>query len=174
MAAGIRIFHVECFPPLGLITDTHTHHSARDWWPLKEWEIVLYLFTCALSKPQWCVSVACTWSLAEGRGLLWALVIKSPYNSLRTFQGHLLLPCVHVLKLSCELHIFTIVSVQPTSQWAEQATLTVLNPHSNPFYRYENRFLSSKALTPGSDTKVCALSSVMRIESAVSVLHGGD
>lgn len=150
MASGIRIFHVERFPPLGLITDTHTHHSAEDWWPLKEeWEIVLCLFTCALSKPRWCVSVACTWSHTEGRGPRWALVLKSPYNSLRTFEEHLsAAPCVHALKQyhSCELRILTIVSVQPTSQWAEQATLTVLNPHSNPFYRYENRFLSSKAL----------------------------
>lgn len=99
---------------------------------------------------------------------------QEPIQFIKDFPGASAAPCVHVLKLSCELHIFTIVSVQPTSQRAEQATLTVLNPHSNPFYRYENRFLSSKALTPGSDTKVCALSSVMRIESAVSVLHGGD
>lgn len=46
----------------------------------------------ALSKPRACVSVACSRSRAEGRGPMWALVLKSPYNSRRRFQGHLLLP----------------------------------------------------------------------------------
>lgn len=101
---------------------------------------------------------------------------QEPIQFIKDFPGASPAPCVHVLKqyYSCVLQIFTIVSFQPTLQWAEQATLTILNPHSNPFYRHENRFLSSKALTPGSDTKVCALSSVLGIESAVSVLHGGD